>query len=273
GVKLADTRQRTFYRAIKARRNEKRKPRRATVARVKQVASDILCDFDRAVSPETIWLTARSKDMSYRARAFLWRHLHDSFRLGRQWDDIPNWEHCGRCPTCDAEESIQHILLECKEPGQAEIWTEAEEVWARTGQTWPVTTVGAILGCATATFAKPGGKPAHGNVRLFRILVSESAFLIWKLRNEHRIDPDVDTHAKQAVLNRWYAAINARLDIDRVLANRPSKGSQTSLDPLLVLETWSEVISDWNILPENWLRESRVLVGPVQKRRPNGRNR
>ncbi|KAJ7061948.1 hypothetical protein C8F01DRAFT_986848 [Mycena amicta] len=203
-----------------------------------------------------------------------WRLFHDSFRLGRQWDDIPNWEHCGKCPTCDdAVESIEHILLECGEPGRLEVWTEAKRVWSRTGQTWPITTVGAMLGCATATFTNPKGKPAHGNSRLFRILVSESAYLVWKLRNERRMDPNVDTHAKQAILNRWYAAINSRLEIDQVLANRPSRGTLTSLDPTLVLDTWSPIISGTDILPENWLKEPRVLVGPAQQHRPNGRNR
>ncbi|KAJ7052364.1 hypothetical protein C8F01DRAFT_998180 [Mycena amicta] len=274
GVKLADTKQRTFYRAIKARKNGKRKPRKATEKRVNEVTNDILRDYGRAVDPETLWLTARTKDMSYRARTFFWRHIHDSFRLGRQWDDIPNWEHCGKCPTCDdAEESIAHILLECEEPGQTEIWAEAKRMWSRTGQPWPITTVGAIFGCATATFTNKNGKTADGNARLFRILVSESAFLIWKLRNERRMDANVDTHAKQAVLNRWYAAINSRLEIDRTLANRPARSALTSLNPVLVLQTWSPIISNQNILPENWLKEPRVLVGPAQRHRPNGRNR
>ncbi|KAJ7072447.1 hypothetical protein C8F01DRAFT_971956 [Mycena amicta] len=273
GVRLADTRQRTFYRAIWERKNKKRKTRRATAARVTKVTKEILEDYDRAVQPEEIWLTARTKNMSYKTRTFFWRLLHDSFRLGRQWDNIPNWEHCGRCPTCDKEENLEHILFECDEPGQAEIWREAKCNWAKTGHEWPVNTIGAVMGCATATFKNTKGKTAKGTTRLFQILVSESAFMIWKLRNERRIEPDVDTHSKQEVLNRWYAALNSRLEIDRVLANRSSKGSLVSLNPTLVLDTWSKIITNTNILPVNWLREPRVLVGPAQQRRPNGQNR
>ncbi|KAJ7055340.1 hypothetical protein C8F01DRAFT_994543 [Mycena amicta] len=273
GVKLAGTRQRVFYQTIRERKDKKRKPRGSSDKRIKMVIADVLRDYDRAVSAEDVWVESRTKDISEKVRNYFWRNLHDSFRLGRDWEVVPECEHFGTCPTCECEETLQHILLECKEPGQSEIWAAAKKLWLKKNKTWPVNSLGAILGCAMATFKNSKGKPAAGSQRLFRILVSESAFLIWKLRNERRINPDIDTHSKQEVINRWYAAINARLDIDRVLARRPAKGALPSLNPSLVLETWSSVIQDANVLPYNWLREPRVLVGPAREHRPNGRNR
>ncbi|KAJ7192445.1 hypothetical protein GGX14DRAFT_406388 [Mycena pura] len=195
------------------------------------------------------------------------------YRLGRDWDVIPHCEDRVVCPSCGVEETLEHILLQCTTPGQREIWQAAKELWLRGNSTWPVDSVGAILGCGLATFKNRKGCTARGKQRLFRILVSESAFTIWKLRNERRINPDVDTYTEGEVLNRWYAVINARLDIDRALARRPAKGKLPSLPPDLVLNTWSSVITAAGAPPANWLREPRVLVGPVLRERPRGRHR
>lgn len=47
-------------------------------------------------------------------------------------------------------------------------------------------TLGNILSCGLATF-ESGGKPDKGKGRLFRMLVLETVYLIWRLRNERRI--------------------------------------------------------------------------------------
>lgn len=57
---------------------------------------------------------------------------------------------------CGVMETIDHLLSECEAPGQSQIWALAESLWRK-----------------------------KGNVaRLYRILVSESAHLIW--RHEER---------------------------------------------------------------------------------------
>ncbi|KAJ7064246.1 hypothetical protein C8F01DRAFT_983915, partial [Mycena amicta] len=171
-------------------------------------------------------------------------------------------------------EDIKHILLDCNERGQAEIWAAAEELWLRDNNSWPVSKIGAILGCGLADFKNADGHALRGKQRLFRILVSESTFTIWKLRNERVIPPaDGTSHPIDKVINRWYRALNDRLEMDMVLANRPRRGKLPSLDPKLVLDTWSSVIEDPKVLPENWLKEPRVLVGPAKNHRPPGRNR
>ncbi|KAJ7840874.1 hypothetical protein B0H13DRAFT_1649404 [Mycena leptocephala] len=91
--------------------------------------------------------------------------------------------------------------------------------------------------------------------------VSEAAYLIWKIRNEHVINRDAAPATEQEIINRWNYHINHRLQVDIVLANRPAEGKRSALAPRKVLETWSGLLDQEDMMPENWLREPRVLVG------------
>jgi ribonuclease HI len=57
-----------------------------------------------------------------------------------------------------------------------------------------------------------------GTTRLFRIIVSESAHLIWRLRNE-RVIQEKNPASVQEIQNRWRKAINNRLALDCMLTN------------------------------------------------------
>ena len=83
---------------------------------------------------------------------------------------------------------MEHILLECDAPGRKQVWELANKLWRmRSDQPLP-TTYGGILGCGLAMYAKENGRPDTGLNGLFRIIVSESAHPIWKLRCERRIE-------------------------------------------------------------------------------------
>ncbi|KAJ7921989.1 hypothetical protein B0H13DRAFT_1604036 [Mycena leptocephala] len=100
-----------------------------------------------------------------------------------------------------------------------------------------------------------------GTQRLYRILMSESAYLIWKLRNDRVISRDGEPTTEDEITNKWKFAMNQRLQVDRTLANRPIKGKCPALAPRLVLETWSDTLDEESSLLANWLQEPRVLVG------------
>lgn len=59
--------------------------------------------------------------------------------------------------------------------------------------------LGNALGCGLANFTTEE-KPLTGKNRLYKILVSESAFLIWKLRCERAIGDK--THSETEIHNR-----------------------------------------------------------------------
>ncbi|KAJ7258285.1 hypothetical protein C8J57DRAFT_1073772 [Mycena rebaudengoi] len=138
-----------------------------------------------------------------------------------------------------------------------------------------------ILGCGLARFDGEG-PPTPVADRLYKILITESAFLIWKLRNDCVISNEGVPVSKPAVHNRWLQIINERLSIDRNLTSELKHGKQYSLSIPLVLETWKGTLKDEGVLPENWIRGPEVLVGiePLRSNRPlsppvgrRGRNR
>ncbi|KAJ7763988.1 hypothetical protein DFH07DRAFT_738580, partial [Mycena maculata] len=96
---------------------------------------------------------------------------------------------------------------------------------------------------------------------LYRILMSESAYPIWKLRNERVISRDGTPATDEEIKNRWKYHINQRLQVDMTLARRPRLGRRPALAPLLVLTTGSGILDNEQRLPADWLREPRVLVG------------
>ena len=89
---------------------------------------------------------------------------------------------------------MEHILFECQEPGQSQIRGMAEEVWSRTGNTWPGHDMTTLLGGGLLRFepvevqepnegSEKKKKKKDGRQRLLTILLTESAYLIWKLGN------------------------------------------------------------------------------------------
>jgi hypothetical protein len=64
------------------------------------------------------------------------------------------------------------------------IWALANELWKKRSPTPIPDNYGALLGCCLSNFKKANGKPDQGLNRLFRIIVSESMYLIWLIRCE-----------------------------------------------------------------------------------------
>ncbi|KAJ7691460.1 hypothetical protein B0H17DRAFT_935053, partial [Mycena rosella] len=112
-----------------------------------------------------------------------------------------------------------------------------------------------------AEFRNESEKIDHGAQRLYRILMSESAYSIWLLRNDRVINRDGEPATKEEITNKWKFAVNQRLQMDKLLANGPRKGKHPALAPKLVLVTWSNTLDDEKSLPADWLKEPRVLVG------------
>jgi hypothetical protein len=94
--------------------------------------------------------------------------------------------------------------------------------------------------------------------RLYRILISESAHLIWKLRCK-RISEDKPKNEwpkETEIHNRWLVAINARLTLDRATTN--NKYGKKATKQKVVLNTWKNVLKNEKDLPQNWLKTPGV---------------
>ncbi|KAJ7781921.1 hypothetical protein DFH07DRAFT_728803 [Mycena maculata] len=256
--------QRVFYRSIREVKTmaHAMTPRPSTSKMLETVKKEARNAFGRYVTDTDIWKALRTKDFLPRTAQFLWKGVHNMLRIGKYWTYIPECGEHTVCSECDdATEDLEHILLKCTCPGWEIVWKAAETLWREKKEEWPTASLGTILGCGLAEFQDEKGKIKQGTQRLYRILMSESAYLIWKLRNEWRITQNGTPASEQEILNRWKSTINQRPQVDLVLANRPRKGKHPALTPQLVINTWSGTLDNELNLPADWTWEHRVLVG------------
>ncbi|KAF9542898.1 RnaseH-domain-containing protein [Agrocybe pediades] len=274
GAKLSEMTQALIYKGIIEER--KTSIRRETLTHLDMTRYAVGEFFGKTPSDEQIWNSLRSKDLGLRARNFLWKSMHNAYKVGAWWDRIPNHEIRGWCHECDTVETLEHILTECRASGQEIIWKLVEETWSKKSKKWKRPTLGLILGCGLANFhPERGKKRLTGANRLWAILISESAHLIWTGRCtwkiEHEGRPD-KIPSEQEIRTRWLQAINTRLKIDCLLTDRKRYGRK-ALSIQIVEKTWWGILSDQRNLPENWIDVygTGVLVGIGG--RPPGRNR
>lgn len=157
---------------------------------------------------------------------------------------------------------MEHILIDCDAPGCKEIWTLAQKLWLMKNHQWPEISLGLILGCGTAEFHDSDNKRNTGLERLYRIIISESAFLIWKLRCERVIQLGTEEntwHSELEIQSRWIAVINQRLKLDQAMTNH--KYTKKTLPRKLVLATWNGTLKNRQDLPPDWVGIPGVLVG------------
>lgn len=153
---------------------------------------------------------------------------------------------------------MEHTLLECDAPGQAMIWQLSGNLWKDKKSKWIAPDFGTILSCGLIKITDTKGKYRKEDSRLYRIIVSESAHLIWKMRCD-RVINGKNNFSEHEIESRWRRTIQNRLELDCLLAsNKFSKGqlSQRTLE-----KTWFEVLADKDSLPECWYGEDGVLVG------------
>ena len=189
-----------------------------------------------------------------------WKTLVNGYKIGRYWSHIPGYEERAKCATCNTEESMTHILTECRAVGQKELWSLVEELWKKKHHEWHEVSIGSILTCGMADFRTRRGKRRPGTNRLFRILVSETAYLIWVLRCQRVIEWEGEReHTLNEVKNRWMHAINQRLTLDQVMTRKNFE--RKALPRRVVLRTWEGVLKHRTALPDDWIGEAGVLVG------------
>lgn len=222
----------------------------------------------------SIWRALRSPDIARNVRNFLWKTVHQLQKIGDYWDNIPTLEIRVMCHSCEEVENMDHILFGCKEVGPAEVWALAKGLWKRKGGGWPdPARTCDVLAATMADLRTDRGKRRPGATRLYKILITESVFLIWKLRNERVIrgvDSETGGHTPREVRNRWLSALNARLRLD--IAMTRGRWGSSKIPKEVALGTWRNTLENEANLPEDWTSgTSEVLVGiQVSERRRGG---
>ncbi|KAJ7036854.1 RnaseH-domain-containing protein [Mycena alexandri] len=256
GAKLSKMTQTKAYKIIRKLKMEKDSyrellDRHATAANMKLAKAAAEDAEGNAPPTRKFWRSTRDKDISRSIRFFLWMLIHGAYKVGKYWDNIPSHKHRGRCVKCGTHESMEHILTKCSEPGQEEVWDLASEMWQL--KTSAVPTIGQIMAGGVKRHADPG------TTRLYKILITESAHLIWLIRNERVIQGNGPAPLAK-IRNRWLRKINTRLAIDCAMTDQLKYGKR-ALRMSVVKKTWRKTLKGERTLARDWPRTVGVLVG------------
>src|ERR1700679_106567 len=167
---------------------------------------------------ETIWKSLRKNVLRTRVKQFLYKTMHQAYMIGAIWRHIPGYEHRHLCITCNAEDSMQHILTECNALTRRKVWKLAQRTWPHAPEFWPNINLGTILGTGALTLPercpnqiqvnhdlRPSPK-SKATLHLLQIIIFEAAHLVWVLRCERVIQEK--TIDEQGIRTRWHRVIN-----------------------------------------------------------------
>jgi ribonuclease HI/exonuclease III len=284
GAKLSGITQSTLYKGIRERSApvERRRTQRNVAT-----AQSALRDAGMVAKPEAaLWQGMRNKDIRKNIGQFLFQAMHGTQKVGAShWANIPGYETRAICEACGhGDESMQHILLECRNPhGQRLVWKLVEALWPRDGPRMPRLTMGLLLACGSLRLKQENDtergdastrRDVAGAGRLMRIVLSESAHLIWALRCERAIQGKA--HTVPEVRGRWMNKMNVRLALDRASA---IKVQRTKWSRRALRDTWHRVVeveeaAEPGSVRGPWTSDLRVLVGirpPTSRSYPEGR--
>ncbi|EPS98432.1 hypothetical protein FOMPIDRAFT_58832, partial [Fomitopsis schrenkii] len=264
GARLAVMTQALAYKGI--RETKARTPRRGTEKNVERIMAYLEQKGVECTEAE-LWQSIRRRDVKRNVADFLWKSIHNGLRCGDFWEKIRGYEERAVCKICGETETLEHILTECDAVERRTIWRITEGIWKlKQYSEWKCPTMSIIQTACIQTKKKDRRKVRPGAERLWMILITESAKMIWNMRCERVIGHGDDgnwTHDETSVVNRWYANMNQRLRNDiaqtRKIHGRQARGTIT------VLNTWGGVLENEDCLPRDWTQHEEVLVGIRRK--------
>jgi hypothetical protein len=178
----------------------------------------------------------------------MWMLAHDIFMVGSHWiRDSYKPEICERVNCrytgCGGVEDLQHIFCICKAPGQALVWQLAKELWTKRRPKWPNHSLGAILTCGIAEFRSKEMKRWPGDARLYHIVMSRAAQLIWSLHCKRVISKNNEPPSDETIWSFWKSCINEHLRKDCQAANFAVQPGKMAAPKSCVLATWSGLLT------------------------------
>ncbi|EJD44759.1 hypothetical protein AURDEDRAFT_64984, partial [Auricularia subglabra TFB-10046 SS5] len=269
GIQLKGLNQKLATAHIRANKASKTPPRRLATVNLDRARESVAETRAKKLMDRALWQSLQRAEFSREIRVFMWKSMHEGHKIGDYWIRMDNetYQNRGYCTICghDVPETLEHILLECNDPAREKIWNLAKELWAHKHRKWHELSYGLILGCGAVTIRdQTTHRKLPGATRLYRILISESAYLIWKLRCtrriEHADDPDWRPHP-DFVHNEWYRVLTDCMHTD-CLATNKSRFGRRAIPQGRVLATWHGVIeNEHDFLPETLVSNPGFLVG------------
>ncbi|KAL1941465.1 hypothetical protein VTO73DRAFT_7282 [Trametes versicolor] len=261
GASLLRLTQKLAYQGIRLWNGSSTRP--TTLKNVLEVQSAIQSASGTRPATNAVWTLLRKDPISRKIRDFMWKALHGGHRVGKYWTHIPGYEGRSLCNHCGVPETMAHILCECEAPGQSTAWALARGLLSKKAIALPTVSAGLALGGHTYVAKGEEDKVLHGTTRLARLVLPETAYLIWVLRCERVIgerEPLPGGLEDDYVERRWLSAMSKRLLTDCALTAVRIAGKPV-LQPHAVEATWTGTLQDESSLPQDWTRTPGVLVG------------
>ncbi|OSD02737.1 ribonuclease H-like protein [Trametes coccinea BRFM310] len=262
GAKIMSMSQSLAYKEIRQRKGKAVAQRRNTKANIERIVEDVQRVCNYAPSDEAIWRALEGKHVTQECKQFLWKVTHQAFRIGDYWlrDGMPDeLKTRAKCRICDKIEDMDHILLECESEERTLAWKLTRNLWTSTGERWIEPNWGVVVGSPCVTFRNQQGQRMSLVEARWTILMTETAYFIWKMRCERVIKLEGARFAEQEVKRRWRSTINGRLRMDRWVTSR--KQTKRSLSPSELEGVWKPLLASADELPMDWTRNVGVLVG------------
>ncbi|TFK81099.1 hypothetical protein K466DRAFT_578698 [Polyporus arcularius HHB13444] len=252
--------QRLAYRGIMARKTDGE--RLATARMADRIVTAVTDLTRKRITRAMLWKSLRHRDVARKISEFLWRCLHDSLKIGPYWKHIKGSEARVMCTVCGTDETIEHMLVDCEADATKEIRRLLAKILRKRSGKRTDLSLGVLLGATAYSQAGSPSKDTAAVERFLRIAITESVYLIWKLRCERTIEFEGDPerwHSAKETRQKWYACLNRRLGLERALTNK--RFGEKAVSRQLVEATWSGVLNIPVQQQEHWMRLKGVLVG------------
>lgn len=149
GAKLTTLTQSIAYKGILERKRTLLRP--SSSNNIQQMREGIKRITGSEENDATIWLSTRKSPIHPKIRQFLFKTMHEVFKISEFWNHIPDVAERSQCVTCGTTEMMGHILTHCRSSLNRTIWDLATTTWPHQDLPWPGNDLGTILGCRCLT--------------------------------------------------------------------------------------------------------------------------
>ncbi|TRM58186.1 hypothetical protein BD626DRAFT_410842, partial [Schizophyllum amplum] len=189
GMPLHKITQKSAYQQVRPIPKEAIRPQ--TRPQIKRIKRAQRRRGQREPTSKEIWKAISATEFRKNVAEFMYKTAHNANKCGKFWSHLDGYQertYCVECSTATNKvvETIDHIMLRCKAPARKRLWKAAEDICEERGIKWEHLSMGVILSSGLRRIER-GDKPCKGDMRLYRILMSECTYMVWLARNERVI--------------------------------------------------------------------------------------
>lgn len=234
GARLSILRQDTSYKLI-LRDIMQKKGFKETIGGTKtqrnlsEIRNELRTKYCQEISIANIWKDILKIEIK-KFQDFIWKSIHGRIKCGSFFLMIPTMMERAYCK-CNAIESEEHIILECKVNNSKETWDVIKETWTKlTLKQWPDINMNSIRSIGSIRMKGDKNIKSQAATEIFRLLVSSTSWCLWKNRNRRIFDEIItnkDTlrkivldEIKDLILIEWECTRLAPWDKQKKLQDR-----------------------------------------------------